>query len=118
MSDDKGMSSSEVAYRAVKAMQDQKAHADSRWTGMDVSSKSKTPMVVWGAFFGLLISAFQVDPSEPMTLVAIPAAGIAIGAGIGWSIGRLFRFVFGTLPRLLFGGVSKIVKGEPREPPV
>lgn len=113
MSDEnKGMSSSEVAYRAVKAMQDQKAHQEGRWTGMNVSSKDKTPLHVWGAFFGLLISAFQVDPAQPITLVAIPAAGMAIGAGIGWSIAKFFRLVFVTIPRLLMG------KSEPREPPV
>lgn len=118
MSDDDRPSISETAYRAVREYQDAQSHSESRWGGPDVSSKESTSMIVWGALAGLFISAFSVDPAYPITLILIPAAGIAIGAGIGWSIGKLFRFTFVTLPRLLFGGVSKIVKGEPREPPV
>ena len=118
MSDNDNLSSSETAYRAVLEYQDAQRRSESRWSGPDTSSRETTSMHVWGAMAGLFISAFQVDISQPVTLVAIPAAGIAIGAGLGWCIGKIFRLVFKTLPRLLFGGVSKIVKGEPREPPV
>ena len=118
MSDDNNRSSSETAYRAVLEYQDAQRRSEARWSGPDTSSKESTSMHVWGAMAVLFISAFQVDPSQPITLIAIPAAGIAIGAGIGWSIGKIFTLVFKTIPRLLFGGVSKIAKGEPREPPV
>jgi hypothetical protein len=113
MSDDNKPSSSETAYRAVLEYQNAKSIAESRWSGPDTSSKETTSIHVWGALAGLFISAFQVDPAQPITLIAIPAAGIAIGAVLGWTIGKIFRLIFVTLPRLLFGGIRKVVKGKP-----
>jgi hypothetical protein len=78
----------------------------------------EAPLYVWGAFFGLVISAFQVDPAEPLTLVLVPAAGMAIGSVGAWALGRLLRFTFVTPPRFIFGGIRRIVKGEHRKPPV
>jgi hypothetical protein len=113
------LTSSEVAYRAVLAFQEsgKQAEREAARGATDTSSTRSTPMIVWGALAGLFFSAFQVDPDQPTTLLTIPAAGTAIGAGLGWTIGKVFRLVFLTIPGMLFGGLRKLAKGEREEPP-
>ena len=89
------------ASEAVKATQEAKARAEARWPGPDTSSNQSTSPIVWGAFLGLVISAFQVDPKSPITLILIPAFGMAFGAFLFWFVARALRFVLGLPARLL-----------------
>jgi len=54
------------ASDAVMASRKARERAEARGPGPDVSSKQSTPAIVWGAFLGLIISAFQVDPKSPL----------------------------------------------------
>jgi hypothetical protein len=85
----------ETAYRAVVAYQEAKAQAKSRHHSIDVSNNRKTSMMVFGVFFGLILTAFKVDPKAPLTFLT-PLAGMVIGGLIGWTIGRLRKLIFGT----------------------
>ena len=92
------------ASDAVVASREARERAEARGPGPDVSDKPSTSAIVWGAFFGLIISAFQVDPKSPLTLILIPAFGMAFGAFVFWGVGRALRFLLSLPSRLLGGG--------------
>jgi len=93
--ENKGMSSSEVAYRMVLENQAASERANSAFTP-DVSNTQSTPLIVWGALFGLVVGAFSGGSHSILASIGIMLASMFICAGIVWGIGKAFRLFFGT----------------------
>ena len=108
MSDEK-MSSSEVAYRAVLAAQESQRRAESAFQ-VDTSNQQSTPVHVWGALLGLVIAAFAVDASRPISFITAPIMGIAVGWGFVWLLRKTVLLFFSTLGKV-FRGIAKVVRG-------
>lgn len=104
------MSSSEVAYRAVLAVQDHKARAESNSWGPDVSNKQSTPMTVWGAMFGMMAGAFSGAQHGFFHALITMLVGMALGVAFVWAIGKVLALFCWTLG-LVFRTVRKLVKG-------
>jgi hypothetical protein len=109
MSDEK-MSSSEVAYRAVLAVQESQRRAEQNSFQVDTSNPQSTPVHVWGALLGLVIAAFAVDASRPISFITAPIMGIAFGWGFVWLLRKTVLLFFATLG-MVFRGIGKILKG-------
>jgi hypothetical protein len=110
-SENKGMSSSETAYRAVLEVQAANDRAERSWGGPDVSNQQSTPLIVWGALFGLVVGAFGTGKYSFLASIGIVIASMAICAGIVWGIGKAFRIIFrteGVAPNVMDGKVEGI----------
>lgn len=97
MSEDRQLSSSEVAYRAVLAVQEHARRAENAWTGPDTSNQQSTPLIVWGAFLGFVAGAFGGGSSGFIASIFTMLFSMAAGAGVFWCIGK----AFGLFCRLL-----------------
>ena len=71
----------ETACRAVVAYQEAQDRADRAWSGPGTDPNKWTPAYVWGALFGLVLSAFGIHTNRPLCI----------------------RPPFVTLPGLIFG---------------
>jgi hypothetical protein len=106
MNEERPLTSSEVALRVVQTVLEQKRRDENRdWKGPDVSSKQSTPLIVWGAFFGLVVGAFSGGSHGFLAGLVSMFAGMAIGAGLVWGIGKAFSLFFRLLG-VIFRGLK------------